>query len=118
MRISARDIRIYAHHGVLPVEKVRGQPFLIDFDVELDEAHAPLDDELESTVDYAALVAEVKEISTSRRYNLVESLAADIAEYLVSREGVVRTTVTVKKTEAPLPAPAAWVGVTVTRERP
>jgi dihydroneopterin aldolase len=111
-RISARGIRIFAHHGVLPEERRAGQEFLVDFDIDVDADQAASGDELERTVDYSVVVERIDLIATERRFDLVEALAVEILDYLLSLEPVRRATVTVKKPSAPLKLPFDWVGVT------
>lgn len=116
-RIIARDIRVFAYHGVLPREKREGQEFLIDIEIELTAGAEADDDDLSSTIDYAMVVDEVASLSTRQRYDLIETLASRIVEYLLSLEGVARASATVKKPRAPLAVTVGWVGVTVTGER-
>ena len=116
-KIIARDIRVFAHHGVLPREKREGQEFLIDIEIELDAGTEPEDDDLSSTIDYAVVVDEVASLATGERYDLIETLASRIVDHLLSLGGVARASVTVKKPQAPLAVEVRWVGVTVTGER-
>ena len=85
-RITIRGIRVFAYHGVLPEEKENGQDFLIDVDMDLNEA-ARSDDDLSSTVDYTQVAGSVASIAQGRRYNLIETLAGAIADDLVSLVG-------------------------------
>jgi dihydroneopterin aldolase len=114
--ITIKDIKVFAHHGVLPEERARGQEFLIDVEIELEEGMADTDD-LPATVDYAEAAGAVASIATSQRYDLIETLAAAIVDHLLSLEGVRSTAVTVKKPNAPLPVEAGWVGVTVRSDK-
>jgi dihydroneopterin aldolase len=111
-RVTIKGIEVFAYHGVLPEEKERGQVFLIDVEFGLEETMASSDG-LDSTVDYAEVAASVSEISTSRRYDLIETLASEIAGYVVNLRGVTDVLVTVKKPSAPLPVKAEYVSVKV-----
>ena len=51
-RIDLTGIEVWARHGVLPEEKTRDQPFVVDVGVFLDTAQAAASDDLEDTVDY------------------------------------------------------------------
>lgn len=116
IKIIVRGIKVFAYHGVLPREQREGQEFLIDIEIELDPGTA-MNDDLSSTVDYSRVVEEVASLATGQRYNLIETLASRIVEYLLSHDGVRRASATVKKPHAPLSVPVAWVGVSVTGER-
>jgi len=113
--ISIEGIRVFAYHGVLPEEKSRGQEFLID--VELELAGAPREDDIASTVDYAAVAEAASRLATETRHDLIETLAEAIAGSLLDNELVIKATVTVRKPQAPMPVTVASVGVTVTAER-
>jgi dihydroneopterin aldolase len=116
-KILINDLKVFAHHGVLPEEREKGQEFLIDLEIELDAGAAIEADDISGTVDYTHVAESVSRIATGERYNLIETLASKIAEYLVTLPGAGRATVTVKKPEAPLPVSVGWVGVSVSRER-
>ncbi|MHB8894210.1 MAG: dihydroneopterin aldolase [Candidatus Geothermincolia bacterium] len=112
--IFVEGIEVFAHHGVFPEEKERGQRFLID--VRLEMSAPPGADELASTVDYAEVAGQVKQLSTEASYDLIETLAGQIASSLLEKWQVRRATVTVRKPDVPMPVPVACVGVTVTVE--
>ncbi|MBN1289401.1 MAG: dihydroneopterin aldolase [Actinobacteria bacterium] len=113
-KISARDIEIFAYHGVLAEEKEKGQVFLVDFDLEMDQSSLPGADDLERAVDYSLVVDAIVRIVTAERRDLLETVAGEIFDYLESIDGARSASVTVKKPHAPLPVKAGWVGVTMT----
>ncbi|MBN2168759.1 MAG: dihydroneopterin aldolase [Actinobacteria bacterium] len=116
-KISARDIEIFAYHGVLPEEKENGQSFLVDFDLELDRDSFPDSDDLDHTVDYASVVEEIVRIVGSGKHDLLETVARSILDYLLSLKGARSSSVTVKKPQAPLPVKTGWIGVTLASKR-
>jgi dihydroneopterin aldolase len=73
-------------------------------------------DHLDDTIDYTKVVACIREISDSRRFNLIEALAAAIADTLVERFEISRVRVRVRKPEVELDAPAAYTAATIERE--
>jgi dihydroneopterin aldolase len=113
--ISLEGIEVFAHHGVLPEEKERGQRFLIDVLMEL--TAAPEGDELSATVDYSEVASRVASICTGETFDLIETLAAKLADELLSYEQVSSATVTVHKPDAPMPVKTGGVSVTVSRQR-
>jgi dihydroneopterin aldolase len=104
-------MKIFARHGVLPEEKEKGQEFVID--VEMDLVSAPGHDDLSATVDYAEVASEVARVATAKSYDLIETLASDIAVSILQRSLVKNVSVTVRKPEARMPVPVESVGVTV-----
>lgn len=112
--IELEGLELRGFHGVLPQERDRGQTFL--FDVELLAHDAGVrTDKLGDTVDYTAVVDCIREISDGRRFNLIEALAAAIADELLERFPVARVRVRVRKPEVKLSAPVEWTAATVER---
>lgn len=85
VRLYVTGIRLSGFHGVYPIERRRPGRFWVDLDVEgtLDEAVST--DRLEDTIDYTRLVKAVREISRTRKFSLIESLAGAIADGLLER---------------------------------
>ncbi len=58
--IYIRDLRIFAHHGVLPQERTVGAFFIINMSIEADVSEAMRTDDIRATVSYADLLDVVK----------------------------------------------------------
>ncbi|HEX2027568.1 MAG TPA: dihydroneopterin aldolase [Nitriliruptorales bacterium] len=116
-RITLHGIEVHAHHGVLPEERLTGQPFLVHATIELDAREAAESDDLTATVDYAALAGEIAAVAAQGPHHLIETVAAQVCEALLAHPRVRAAEVTVEKPHAPLPVPAAGVSVTVRRPR-
>jgi dihydroneopterin aldolase len=74
-------------------------------------------DRIEDTVDYREVAALVREISDGRAFQLLEALAAALAEALVARFPVEGARVRVSKPEVRLDLPVSSSAVTVERRR-
>ena len=115
MEIEIDGLELVGFHGATKAEQQTGQRFL--FDVWLVAHDAGIrSDRLDDTIDYTKVVACIREISDSRRFNLIEALAAAIADTLVERFDVSRVRVRVRKPEVQLDAPAAFTAATIERE--
>jgi dihydroneopterin aldolase len=108
-------LELHGRHGVLPEERERGQRF--QFDVWL-EARDPPADRIADAVDYRAVAACVRDVSDARAFQLLETLAAAVADELVARFPVERARVRVRKPDVRLDLPVEYSAVTVERERP
>lgn len=115
--IAVTGISAFGHHGVLEHERRDGQRFVVDLEVTTDVTAAAVSDDLEDTVDYSALAREVVEIVEGPACDLIETVAARIADQMLTHEGVQRVRVTLHKPEAPVGVPFADVSVTVVRPR-
>ena len=109
MRIAISGIALRGLHGVLDEERRDGQTFVFDVALELDE---PAEDDIDATVDYRDVVACVREISDGRAFQLLESLAAAIADELMERFRVSSVSVRVGKPEVELEGGHATVTAT------
>jgi len=113
--IEVEGLELLGFHGALAEEQKRGQTFL--FDVELLAHDAGVrTDKLGDTVDYTQVVDCVRKISEGRRFNLIEALAAAIADGLLERFPVARVRVRVRKPEVQLSASVEWTAATVERQ--
>ena len=112
--VEVVGLEVWAHHGVYEHERRDGQPFL--FDVRLIGSGASeQSDRLEDAIDYGAVCDRVVELAGGGPYNLLERLAAVIADDLLERFPAERVQVTVHKPQAPVGHPFGDVRVTVTR---
>ncbi|MGD8149193.1 2-amino-4-hydroxy-6-hydroxymethyldihydropteridine diphosphokinase [Ornithinimicrobium sp. Y1694] len=110
--VSARG-----RHGVLDAEKRDGQDFVVDVVMEVDLAPAGRTDELDRTVNYAEVAADVVEVITGEPYDLIEKVAAVIADRVLARPLIAAVEVTVHKPQAPVGVPFGDVQVVVRRGR-
>jgi dihydropteroate synthase len=120
-RISVRNVRFDAAHGVYPEEQQKPQPFFVDVEVDAELAPAGRGDALAASVDYSELVrVAVERVGAGRHADLIEALAeriADAAMEVVATSGatVHEVRVRVRKPEAAVAAPIDWAGVEVVR---
>jgi dihydroneopterin aldolase/2-amino-4-hydroxy-6-hydroxymethyldihydropteridine diphosphokinase len=105
------------HHGVLDHERVDGQDFTIDLILHLDTSLAGASDDLADTVDYGALAVQVADVVRGTAVNLIERLAAKIADQVLGLPGVLAVDVAVHKPHAPIVEQFADVVVAIRRER-
>ena len=116
-RISLLGVRARGFHGVLPDEKRDGQDFVVDVVLHLDLAPAGASDDLERTVSYAEVGADVVARIEGPSLDLIESLAEQIAGDALARPLVRAVDVTVHKPSAPVGVPFGDVSVNVHRRR-
>ena len=113
MIVELHGLEIFGRHGVLEEEKLDGQTFVYDVELEVDE---PASDRIDDTVDYRLVADCVQEVSDSRSFDLIESLAGAVADELVGRLAVSRVRVRVRKPR-PAGVPAEWSAATAERRR-
>ncbi len=112
--LFVRRLRMDARIGVYDWEKAAPQPLLIDLEFDTASLLACHTDRLSDTVDYAEVVARLRELSMAQHFDLVEALAEAMA-LLVQREfGVPWVRLTLTKLA---PFPGAEVGIVLERGR-
>jgi dihydroneopterin aldolase len=114
-RIRISGLRELGVHGVLPEEQVRPQPFEVDIELHVDLAPAGVSDDLDDTVDYGAVSEAVSRVVASEKYQLLERLAARIAEVCRADPRVLGVVVEVRKMHPPVRAMLNHVAVRVER---
>ncbi len=101
--IQIEGLELRGFHGALAEEKKNGQRFLFDIELVAHDAGVR-SDKLQDTVDYTAVVECVRAISEGRNFNLIEALAASIADSLLEQFPISRARVRVRKPEVRLDA--------------
>lgn len=116
-RIELMGLEAYGYHGVFEYEKKQGQKFLVDIVVWTDFSTARQSDSIEDTISYVDLADIAVELVQGPGTDLIETLAAQIADRIAGLAGVIATEVTVHKPQAPIEYPFADVRVVARRGR-
>lgn len=114
-RICVTGISAHGYHGVLDFEKRDGQTFVVDVDLGVDTRAAAEADDLALTVNYAAVAADVVALITGEPYDLIESLAEQIAQACLAYDRVQDVRVVVHKPQAPVGVTFSDVTVRIER---
>jgi dihydroneopterin aldolase len=116
-RIELRGLTIRGHHGVFEHERQDGQDFVVDIKVWIDLAAAAASDDLVDTLDYGVLAQRAADIVAGPPRNLIETVAAEIADGVMVDERVHAVEVFVHKPSAPIPLTYNDVAVVARRSR-
>lgn len=117
-QILLHGITFHAYHGLLEDERRDGRQFTVDLDL-----FRPLDvagrtDDLHDTLDYRRLAEIAVEVGTQQRFDLIERLAAVIAERVLEICPEAAVTVRVAKHAPRLAGSPDAVRVQISRARP
>ena len=115
--ISLRGLTVFGHHGVFEHERRDGQDFVVDVDLELDTRPAAASDDVADTVHYGELATALAAVVGGEPVDLIETLAARLADVCLADARVQRASVTVHKPHAPIRLTFADVAVTIDRGR-
>lgn len=116
-RIVLVGMAFQGRHGVHERERRIPQRFEVDLELALDLRPAGTRDDLELTVDYAAVYELVRRIVESTSFRLIEALAEAIAHEALTMQRVSEVTVRVRKPDVQVGGPLAYAGVEIRRAR-
>ena len=117
-QIVLTGIHGFGYHGLFDHERENGQDFYVDLSLSVDLTAAGISDSIDDTVNYAEITDLVVEEITSNPVNLIEKLAARIAERVLNQHlKVISVVVTVHKPQAPVAAQLKDIAVVVARTR-
>lgn len=115
--ITLTGVRAFGYHGVYEDERREGQEFVVDTTLYVATARAAASDDVADTIHYGELAERIVALVAGEPVNLLETLAARIADDILERDLVRGVAVTVHKPHAPIAVPFADVSVTIRRER-
>ena len=116
-RIELRGLRVRGHHGVFDHERREGQDFVVDVTVWMDLVPAARSDDLADTLHYGELAQNVARIVAGEPCNLIETVAARVADDVLRDARVQAVEVVLHKPQAPIPLEFADVAVVARRSR-
>lgn len=117
MYIKLDGLKIFAHHGVLPQERVVGTEFIIDITLKTDFSKAAETDDLSYTLNYAEIFSAIKQ-EMAIPSKLLEHVSRRIAERLFHEfSNLSEIQVKLYKQNPPMGADADRIGVEAVYQR-
>ncbi len=115
-RIKITNLKVFAHHGVLPEETRNGQDFYVNAELFLDCKRAGKSDLLEESVDYGYVSRLITDFLQKHTYRLIEAAAERLAEALLfSFPLLEKVKIELCKPHAPIGLPFENVSITIER---
>ncbi|MCY7366880.1 MAG: dihydroneopterin aldolase [Chamaesiphon sp.] len=115
--IQLTGIRCYGYTGYLKEERFLGQWFEVDLRIGLDLAPAGQSDRIDDTLDYRSVIAAVKAIISTAKFDLVEKLAETIITKVLEFDLVQQVELKLHKPAAPIPDFGGKITIELTRTR-
>jgi FolB domain-containing protein len=113
-RIKIVDLEVFYHVGVEDTERAQAQRLLLTVDMNYDFSVAAISDRVTKTINYYEVAQLLLKFGEGRNWKLIEKLAVNIADELMTRYSPQAVTVEVKK--FPIPQ-ARHVSVIWTRKQ-
>jgi dihydroneopterin aldolase len=113
-KISIVDLEVFYRVGVPDAERAKPQRLLLTVEMESDFTAAAKSDSIADTIDYFAVSQRLLKFGEDREWKLIEKLAADICEMILSEFNPQSVSVEVKKFVIPQ---AKFVSVSLTKRQ-
>ena len=114
-KVFIEALEIECTIGIHDWEQRIKQPIVLDIELGFDNRKPAASDAIEDTVDYANVIALVRDVATGRAFQLVEALAEAVCERVLQVRGV--RSVSLRATKRVPSLGAAGVGVVIHREK-
>ena len=113
-KITICDLEVFYQIGVPDAERAQPQRLLVTVELAHDFSSAATRDDLWSTIDYHAVAKRLLHFGEGRSWKLIEKLATDVAEMILTEFKPRTVSVEVKKFVIP---EARYVSVSMTKSR-
>lgn len=114
--VFIRELRVPTVVGIFDWERRIRQTVVLDLDMSADIRRAARSDRIEDTLDYKAVAKRVTQFVSAAQYQLVETLAEEIAGFIIREFRVAHVKVTLHKPGAV--SGSKSVGVSIERDAP
>lgn len=95
--VGLRDLQLPCHIGVTLEEQALAQTLSSDLSMVPAQSFAAMQDQLERTIDYAAVAQRMRGLALERPRRLLETLAQEMAQCLIEEFGALRAEVELRK---------------------
>lgn len=115
-KLYLKDVEIFANHGVFTEEKTLGQKFVLSLELKLNVRDAAVTGNLNKSVHYGELCHCIEQEFKETSYDLIETAAEKIAEYILYNYDLVKEVkITLKKPWAPIGRHLDYAAIEITR---
>ena len=95
--IEIRRLKVSCHIGVPDHERAHPQTLLITIHTHPSQGFQGLHDDIRHTIDYAAVASEIQHLASSKPRHLIETLAIDCANHLLTHHPIAAVSITIEK---------------------
>ncbi len=113
--ITIVDLEVFYRVGISEEERAKPQRLLLTLDIKFDFSSAAVSGRIGRTVDYYEVTQRLLKLGETRSWRLIESVATDVADKILSEFRPENVTVEMKKFSIP---EARFVSVSLTKQRP
>jgi len=115
-KINIKNLGVFAHHGVFPEEKNKGQTFYVSAILYTDLRTAGITDNLTETINYGEICHVITDFIKNNTFDLIETVAERLArKLLVEYPSMKKMSLEIKKPSAPIGLSLETVSVEIER---
>ena len=114
--VFIKDFVIEEIIGIHPHEKTKKQKIKFNIVIEVDQHTVPDEQNIKSIVDYEKITNKLENLTKSKKYNFLESLAEDSFKEIFEDERIKSATIKIEKPQAIKKAKSVGVEVFKTRK--
>ena len=113
--ITIVDLEVFYRVGISEEERAKPQRLLLTLDIKFDFSSAAVSGRIGRTIDYYEVTQRLLKLGETRSWRLIESVATDVADKILSEFHPDNVTVEVKKFSI---LEARYVSANLTKQRP
>ncbi len=95
--IEIRDLEVKGKIGVPESERENPQKMLVSLRFQIETSFAALNDQLERTIDYAAVASEIEKVVAATRVHLIEQQVSDLGDTVMAGFPIKRLQIDLRK---------------------
>ncbi|RPG96071.1 MAG: dihydroneopterin aldolase [Candidatus Pelagibacter sp. TMED165] len=98
-RVVIKDLILFISIGIHDFEKIKKQEVKFNMSIDINPLLSPIEERLNSIVNYEEIIKKVSKIAKNKHYELLETLAEDIFEQLFKNNNINKIKLKIEKTQ-------------------
>jgi dihydroneopterin aldolase len=117
-KIFISDMEFFAFHGHYAEEKLAGNKFIVDIEMNTNTEPAQKSDNLNDALNYQTAYSIIREVITGTKSNLLENIAENVLNELFAEfDNLESAKIKISKINPPMGGQIGAVGVEIKRKR-
>ena len=114
-KVLISDLTLLMSIGIHDFEKIKKQEVKFNINIDINSLLAPIENKLNSIVNYETVVKDVTRLTKNKHYELLETLAEDIFFTLFKNTNIKKIKLKIEKTQ--IIKNTSSVGIEITKKR-
>jgi dihydroneopterin aldolase len=114
-KVLISDLALLMSIGIHDFEKIKKQEVKFNINIDINPLLTPIENELNSIVNYETVVKDVTRLTKNKHYELLETLAEDIFFILFKNTNIKKIKLKIEKTQ--IIKNTSSVGIEITKKR-